>query len=61
MAVMQANPIGDRVKRGAIQVGSDGRSLIVTALDGGARDRSAAEFEAFLAAGSEVVAQLGGR
>jgi hypothetical protein len=61
MAVMQANPIGDRAKRGAIQVGTDGRSLIVTALDGGARDRSAAEFVAFLAAGSEVVAQLGSR
>ena len=42
-----------------MQVGTDGRSLILSALDGGARDRSAAEFEAFFAAGSRLVAQLG--
>lgn len=58
MALAQATPRGDASKRGSIQVGSDGRSLILSALDGGARDRSAAEFEAFYAAACRLAAQL---
>lgn len=58
MALVQSTPRGDASKRGAMQVGTDGRSLILSALDGGARDRSAAEFDAFFAAGSQLVAQL---
>lgn len=54
-------PRGDAAERGAIRAGTDGRSLIVTALDGGARDRSAAELGAFYAAGCELVEQLGSR
>ena len=55
----RAAPRGDTSKRGAMQAGTDGRSLILSALDGGARDRSAEEFGAFFAAGSRLVAQLG--
>jgi len=58
MALVQSTPRGDASKRGSMQVGTDGRSLILSALDGGARDRSATEFEAFFAAGSRLVAQL---
>jgi hypothetical protein len=58
LALVQGTPRGDATKRGSIQAGTDGRSLILSALDGGARDRSAAEFEAFFAAGSELVARL---
>jgi hypothetical protein len=57
-ALAQSIPRGDSTKRGAIQAGVDGRSLILSALDGGARDRSAAEFEAFFAAVSRLVGQL---
>jgi hypothetical protein len=57
-AVAQAAPRGDTSERGSIQVGTDGRSLIVTALDGGSRDRKAAEFDAFFAAACGVAAQL---
>jgi hypothetical protein len=58
-ALAQSVPRGDRSKRGLLQAGTDGRSLILSALDGGARDRSAAEFEAFFAAAAELVAPLG--
>lgn len=55
---MSSLPRADTAKRGSIQAGCNGRSLILSALDGGARDRSAAEFEAFFAACSELAAQL---
>jgi hypothetical protein len=58
LALAQSTPRGDASKRGSMQVGTDGRSLILSALDGGARDRSAAEFDAFFAAGSRLVAQM---
>lgn len=59
VALAQAIPRGDTSVRGTMQAGSDGRSLILTTLDGGARDRSAEEFEAFFAAASEIAARLG--
>lgn len=59
LALAQRTPRGDAAQRGSIMVGSDGRSLILSALDGGARDRSAAEIEAFFAAASELAAQAG--
>jgi hypothetical protein len=59
LALVQGAPRGDASKRGSMQVGSDGRSLILSALDGGARDRSAAEFDAFFAAACKLAAQLG--
>ena len=49
-----------RLRTYPIRVGSDGRSLILTALDGGARDRKAEEFEAFFAAAGQRVVQLNG-
>jgi hypothetical protein len=58
MALVQSTPRGEASKRGSMQVGCDGRSLILSALDGGARDRSATEFDAFFAAGSQLVARL---
>jgi hypothetical protein len=58
LALVQSVPQGDRSERGAIRAGTDGRSLILSALDGGARDRSATEFDAFFAAGSKLVARL---
>ena len=58
-ALAQSVPRGDRSQRGLLQAGTDGRSLILSALDGGSRDRSGAEFEAFFAAASELVAPLG--
>lgn len=58
MALVQGIPRGDTAQRGAMQAGTDGRSLILTTLDGGARDRSAEEFEAFFAAASEIAARL---
>ncbi len=61
MVLAQAIPRGDTAQRGTMQAGTDGRSLILTTLDGGARDRSAEEFEAFFAAASEIAAQLAPR
>jgi hypothetical protein len=58
LALAQRVPRADTSKRGSIQAGNDGRSLVLSALDGGARDRSAAEFEAFFAACSRLTAQL---
>lgn len=60
LALAQSVPRGDTSKRGVMQAGSDGRSLILSTLDGGARDRSAAEFEAFFSACMELTAQLDG-
>jgi hypothetical protein len=58
MALVQSIPRGNTAERGTMQAGSDGRSLILTTLDGGARDRSAEEFKAFFAAATEIAAQL---
>jgi len=58
LALAQSVPRGDTSERGVMQAGTDGRSLILSTLDGGARDRSAAEFEAFWAACSQLTAQL---
>lgn len=51
-------PPGDAAKRGSIKAGTDGRALIVSGLDGGARDRSAEEFAAFFAAATALIAGL---
>ena len=56
MALAQRTPRGDSTKRGSLLVGTDGRSLIISALDGGPRDRSGPELEAFLTAARELVA-----
>lgn len=58
LALVQGIPRGDTAKRGSMQAGTDGRSLILTTLDGGARDRSAEEFEAFFAAAGEIAVRL---
>jgi len=60
VALAQGIPRGDMSKRGSVQAGSDGRSFILSALDGGSRDRSAAEFDAFYATASRLMAQLSG-
>jgi hypothetical protein len=57
-ALAQSIPQGDRAERGSIRAGTDGRSLILTALDGGARDRSTTEFDAFFEGASKLAAQL---
>jgi hypothetical protein len=57
-ALAQSVPRGDRSQRGLLQAGTDGRSLILSALDGGARDRKAAELEAFFAGASALAGQL---
>lgn len=59
LALVQGIARVDTSERGAIQAGTDGRSLILSALDGGPRDRSGAEFEAFFAAASDLVARMG--
>jgi hypothetical protein len=41
-----------------MQVGADGRSLILSTLDGGRRERTAEEFGAFLAAATELTSRL---
>jgi hypothetical protein len=56
MALAQRTPRGDSTVRGSMMVGTDGRSLILSALDGGPRDRSGAELESFIAAARELVA-----
>jgi hypothetical protein len=56
-ALAQTMAQGNRAERGSIRAGSDGRSLILTALDGGARDRSGAELGAFFAEACGLVTQ----
>jgi hypothetical protein len=56
MALAASFPQGARDERGAIRAGSDGRSLILTALDGGDRDRSVAEIDAVFAAANRLLA-----
>jgi hypothetical protein len=58
MALAGGVPRGDSAERGSMQVGVDGRSLILTTLDGGRRARTAVEFTAFFAAASGLAARL---
>ncbi|MDX6654831.1 MAG: hypothetical protein QOH18_1545 [Solirubrobacterales bacterium] len=58
MALAQSVPRGDTATRGTMQVGADGRSLILSTLDGGRRERTAEEFGAFLAAATELTSRL---
>jgi len=58
LALSQSVPRGDTAARGTMQVGADGRSLILSTLDGGRRERSAEEFGAFLAAATELTSRL---
>jgi hypothetical protein len=57
MALASSVPRGDSTKRGSMQVGADGRSLILTTLDGGRRERTAEEFGKFYAAATELVSR----
>jgi hypothetical protein len=41
-----------------MQVGADGRSLILSTLDGGRRERTADEFGAFFATATELTSRL---
>jgi len=59
MALSQSVPRGDTAKRGSMQVGADGRALILSTLDGGPRERTAEEFAAFFAAATELTSKLG--
>jgi hypothetical protein len=58
MALAGSVPRGDSAERGSMQVGVDGRSLILTTLDGGRRARTAAEFTKFFAAATELASRL---
>jgi hypothetical protein len=57
-AVTQGISQGDRATKGAVRAGTDGRSLILSALDGGARDRSAEELDAFFTTAGGYAARL---
>jgi hypothetical protein len=59
MALAGSVPRGDTAERGSMQVGVDGRSLILTTLDGGRRERNAEEFSTFFAAATELAGRLG--
>jgi hypothetical protein len=56
LALTARTPRGDAAERGSMMVGTDGRSLILSSLDGGPRDRSGAELQAFFAAACGLVA-----
>lgn len=58
LAVAGSVPRGDTAERGVMQAGADGRSLILTTLDGGPRGREAEEFRAFFAAATELAGRL---
>jgi hypothetical protein len=58
LALAQGAPRGDTAERGVMQVGADGRSLILTTLDGGRRKRTAEEFSRFFAAATELASKL---
>jgi hypothetical protein len=58
MALAQSVPRGDTAKRGSMQVGADGRALILSTLDGGPRERTAEEFAAFFTAATELTSKL---
>lgn len=59
ISLASATPRADAAKRGSIQVGADGRSLYLWALDGGARDRSADELDQFMVAAGAILQRLG--
>jgi hypothetical protein len=59
MALAQSVPRGDSAMRGSMQVGADGRALILSTLDGGSRERTAEEFAAFFATATELTSRLG--
>jgi hypothetical protein len=56
MALAARTPRGDAAERGSMMVGADGRSLIFSSLDGGPRERSGAELQAFSAADRDLLA-----
>jgi hypothetical protein len=58
LAVAGSVPRGDTSERGVMQAGTDGRSLILTTLDGGPRERDAEEFATFFAAATELAGRL---
>jgi len=58
MALVGSVRRGDTSERGVMQAGTDGRSLILTTLDGGPRERDADEFTAFFAAATELAGRL---
>lgn len=58
LALAQSVPRGDTSEKGVMQVGADGRSLILTTLDGGRRSRTAEELSRFYAAATELAARL---
>jgi hypothetical protein len=58
LALASSAPRGDTAERGSMQVGADGRSLILTTLDGGRRERTAEEFGRFYAAANELVSRM---
>jgi hypothetical protein len=57
-AVAGAAPRVDTSERGAMQVGTDGRSLILTTLDGGGQGREAKELRAFLSRADGLTREL---
>jgi hypothetical protein len=61
MAMIPGLPRGDASEQGSIRAGSDGLSLILSALDGGARDRSVDEFDSFFAGARALLARLRGQ
>jgi hypothetical protein len=58
LALAQSVPRGDTSEKGVMQVGADGRALLLTTLDGGRRSRTAEEFSRFYAAATELAARL---
>lgn len=58
LGVAGSVPRGDTSERGVMQAGADGRSLILTTLDGGPRERDADEFRTFFAAATDLAARL---
>ncbi len=58
LALAGSVPRGDTSERGVMQAGTDGRSLILTTLDGGPRERDAEEFGAFFAAATGLAGRL---
>jgi hypothetical protein len=58
LALAGSVPRGDTSERGTMQVGADGRSLILTTLDGGRRGREAEEFATFFATATQLAGRL---
>jgi hypothetical protein len=57
MALAGSVPRSDTAERGSMQVGFDGRSLILTTLDGGRRERTAEEFATFFTAATNLASR----